>query len=152
MKLNLVGRSVLQRKAVTAVFVAFVTVGQLCAAVALQAATVSLTWTFNYAADVPCTTSVTKNCVTGFEYGTTPDGGATLVKIATVANPSTSSAGSAVSVAASFTQGAPFGSVVYYARTMGVDGNGNTLYSSPALATAVTIAPSAPSGLTVTVK
>lgn len=152
MRMNLMGRSVLQRKTVLVLIVAFVAVCQLSSAIALQAATVSLTWTFNYAVDVPCTTSVTKNCVTGFEYGTTPDGGTTLVKIATVANPSTSSSGSSVSVAVSFSQGAPFGPVVYYARTIGLDGNGNTLYSSPALATAVTIAPSAPSGLTATVK
>jgi len=33
--------------------------------------------------------TVTKNCVTGFEYGTTPDGGTTLVKIGIAPNPST---------------------------------------------------------------
>jgi hypothetical protein len=54
-----------------------------------------------------------------------------------------------VAVTASFTQGSPYGSVVYYARTVGLDGNGNTFYSSVALATAVQIAPKAPTGLSV---
>jgi len=41
---------------------------------------------------------------------------------------------------------------VYYARTIGLDGNGNTIYSTPSLASAVQIVPTAPTGLTVTVR
>ncbi len=128
----------------------FAVVLQLCFAEPALAASVTLSWTYNYTVDVACTSSVTKNCVSGFEYGTTPDGGTTLSKVGTVANPTPSTSG-ATAVSTSFTQGPPYGSVVYYARTIGLDGNGNTIYSAPALASAVQIVPSAPTGLTVTV-
>ncbi len=128
----------------------FALVLRLCFAVPALAASVTLNWTYNYTIDVPCTSSVTKNCVSGFEYGTTPDGGTTLSKLGTVSNPTPATSG-ATAVSASFTQGPPYGSVVYYARTIGIDGNGNTIYSTPSLASAVQIVPTAPTGLTVTV-
>jgi hypothetical protein len=121
----------------------------LCFAGAALAASVTLNWTFNYTVDVACSTTVTKNCVSGFEYGTTADGGTTLAKIGMVANPTTTSNATAIST--SFTQGGPYGAVVYYARTVGLDGSGNTIYSSAALASAVKIVPAAPTGLVVTV-
>ena len=124
---------------------------QLSLAGPAAAASVTLSWSYNYSVDVPCSSTVTKNCVSGFEYGTTPDGGTTLNKIGTVGNPTPAGSG-ATAVTASFTQGPPYGSVVYYARTIGLDGNGNTLYSTVALATAVQIVPTAPTGLIVTVR
>jgi hypothetical protein len=123
---------------------------QLCVVGPAAAASVTLSWSYNYTVDVPCTSSVTKNCVSGFEYGTTPDGGTTLNKIGTVSNPTPASSGS-TAVTTTFTQGPPYGSVIYYARTIGLDGNGNTLYSTVALATAVQIVPTAPTGLTVAI-
>ena len=51
-----------------------------------------------------------------------------------------------------FTQGPPYGAVVYYARTAGLDGNGNAVFSVPALAASTQITPGAPTNLTVTVK
>jgi hypothetical protein len=118
---------------------------------AAEAAAITLTWTFNYSVDPACTTTLTSNCVTGFEYGTTPDSGKTLVKIGTAANPATTS-GTATSLSTGFTQGPPYGAVVYYARTAGLDGNGNAVFSVPALAASTQIAPGAPTNLTVTVK
>ena len=123
---------------------------QLCVVGPAAAASVTLSWSYNYTVDVPCTSSVTKNCVSGFEYGRTPDGGTTLNKIGTVSNPTPASSGS-IAVTTTFTQGPPYGSVIYYARTIGLDGNGNTLYSTVALATAVQIVPTAPTGLTVAI-
>lgn len=123
---------------------------QLCLAGSAAAASVTLNWSYNYTVDIPCASTVTKNCVSGFEYGTTPDGGTTLNKIGTVSNPTAAASGS-TAVTTTFTQGPPYGSVVYYARTIGFDGNGNTLYSSVALATAVQITPTAPTGLTVSI-
>jgi hypothetical protein len=120
-------------------------------ATAAEAATITLTWTFNYSVDPACTTTLTSNCVTGFEYGTTPDSGKTLVKIGTAANPATTS-GAATSLSTGFTQGPPYGAVVYYARTAGLDGNGNVVFSVPALAASTQITPGAPTNLTVTVK
>jgi hypothetical protein len=113
------------------------------------AATVTLSWTFNYTVDTACTATVTKNCVSGFEYGTTPDSGTTLLKVGTMANPTPATTG-ATAVTTSFTQGPPYGSVVYYARTIGLDGTGTAVYSSVALSSTTHIVPGAPTGLTVT--
>jgi hypothetical protein len=52
----------------------------LLMASAAEAASNTLSWTFNYSVDPVCSTTVTTNCVNGFEYGTTPDAGKTLVK------------------------------------------------------------------------
>jgi hypothetical protein len=122
---------------------------QLLMVVAAHAASITLAWSFNYAVDPACSTTLTKNCVTGFEYGTTPDGGKTLVKIGTAANPA--SATGTTNVTAQFTQGPPYGSVVYYARTAGVDGNGNVVYSAVALSASTQITPASPTNLTITV-
>jgi hypothetical protein len=130
---------------------AAVLVTSLFFATAAEAATITLTWTFNYSVDPACTTSLTSNCVTGFEYGTTPDSGKTLVKVGTAANPATTS-GTATSVSTGFTQGPPYGAVVYYARTAGLDGNGNLVFSVPALSASTQVTPGAPTNLTVTVK
>jgi hypothetical protein len=137
-------------KVVQAIAAGALIAAQLCLAGAAAAASVTLSWTFNYTVDVPCSSTVAKNCVSGFEYGTTPDGGTTLTKIGTVANPTAATTG-ATAVTTSFTQGPPYGAVVYYARTIGADGNGNTVYSSAALASSVQIVPAPPTGLTVTV-
>jgi hypothetical protein len=80
---------------------------QLMTAVVAHAASITLNWGFNYTVDPVCTTTVTKNCVTGFEYGTTPDGGTTLVKIGIAANPATTAASGSTSVSVQFTQGPP---------------------------------------------
>ena len=129
-----------------AVFLMLVHLGMATVA---SAATVTLSWVFNYTVDTACTATVTKNCVSGFEYGTTPDSGMTLVKIGTMGNPAPSTTG-ATAVTTSFTQGPPYGSVVYYARTIGVDGTGTTVFSSVALSSSTHIVPAAPTGLTVT--
>jgi hypothetical protein len=42
--------------------------------------------------------------------------------------------------------------VVYYARTSGLDVNGNAVFSTPAVAASVQVTPTAPTNLTVTVK
>jgi len=125
---------------------------QLMTAVVAHAASISLNWGFNYTVDPVCTTTVTKNCVTGFEYGTTPDGGTTLVKIGIAANPATTAASGATSVSVQFTQGPPYGAVVFYARTMGLDGNGNVIFSAVAVAPSAQITPASPSNLVITVK
>jgi hypothetical protein len=99
-----------------------------------------------------CSTTVTTNCVNGFEYGTTPDGGKTLVKIGVAPNPTPAVGNTATSVSVQFTQGPPYGAVVYYARTSGLDVNGNSVFSTPAVAASVQVTPTAPTNLTVTVK
>jgi hypothetical protein len=125
---------------------------QLMTAVVAHAASITLNWSFNYTVDPVCTTSVTKNCVTGFEYGTTPDGGTTLVKIGVAPNPATTAASGATNVSVQFTQGPPYGSVVFYARTTGLDGNGNAIFSAVAVAPSAQITPASPSNLVITVK
>jgi len=144
------GTSKGRSKSILVALAAGAVVLQLCVAGPAAAASVTLSWSYNYTVDVPCTSSVTKNCVSGFESATTPDGGTTLNKIGTVSNPTPASSGS-TAVTTTFTQGPPYGSVIYYARTIGLDGNGNTLYSTVALATAVQIVPTAPTGLTVAI-
>ena len=124
----------------------------LLMASAAEAASITLSWTFNYSVDPVCSTTVTSNCVNGFEYGTTPDGGKTLVKIGIAPNPTPASGNTATSVSVQFTQGPPYGAVVFYARTSGLDVNGNMVFSTPALASSVQITPAAPTNLTVTVK
>ena len=124
----------------------------LVMASAAEAASITLSWTFNYSVDPVCSTTVTTNCVNGFEYGTTPDGGHTLVKIGIAPNPTPANGNTATSVSVQFTQGPPYGAVVFYARTSGLDVNGNTVFSTPVLALSVQITPSAPTNLTVTVK
>jgi hypothetical protein len=121
-------------------------------ATAAEAASITLSWTFNYAVDPACSTAVTTNCVSGFEYGTTVDSGKTLVKIGTAPNATAGAGSTATSVSVQFTQGPPYGAVVFYARTSGLDANGNIVFSVPALASAAQITPGAPTNLTVTVK
>jgi hypothetical protein len=140
----------ISRKA-SAGFLAIALVSSLFFATAAEAAAITLSWTFNYSVDPACTTTLTSNCVTGFEYGTTPDSGKTLVKIGTAPNPATTT-GSGTSLSTQFTQGPPYGAVIYYARTSGLDGNGNVVFSVPALAASTQITPGAPTNLTVTVK
>jgi len=125
---------------------------QLMTAAVAHAASVTLNWSFNYTVDPVCTTTVTKNCVTGFEYGTTPDGGTTLVKIGVAPNPATTAATGATSVSVQFTQGPPYGAVVFYACTMGLDSNGNVIFSVVAVAPSAQITPASPSNLVITVK
>lgn len=117
---------------------------------AAEAASITLSWTFNYSGEPVCTASLTTNCVSGFEYGTTPDGGKTLVKIGTAPQRAPASGNIATTLSVGFTQGPPYGAVVYYARTSGLDVNGNAVFSAPALASSVQIAPTAPTNLTVT--
>lgn len=112
----------------------------------VEAASVTLTWSFDYSVDPGCTAALAKNCVTGFEYGTTPDGGATLNKIGTVPNPNPVPTAPTNGITASFKQGPPYGAVVYYARTTALDGNGKIVFSTPVLAQAVTVNPGQPSG------
>jgi hypothetical protein len=132
--------------------IGFALLAQLMTAVVAHAASVTLNWSFNYTVDPVCSTAVTKNCVTGFEYGTTPDGGTTLVKIGVAPNPATTAASGSTSVSVQFTQGPPYGAVVFYARTMGLDPNGNVIYSAVAVAPSAQITPASPSNLVITVK
>jgi hypothetical protein len=115
----------------------------------VQAASVTLSWSYDYSVDPGCTSTLVKNCVTGFEYGTTPDGGVTLNKIGTVSNPNPVPTTLTNGISAAFKQGPPYGSVVYYARATAVDGNGNQVFSSPAMAQAVQINPGQPQNVTV---
>jgi hypothetical protein len=125
---------------------------QLMTAVVAHAASVTLNWSFNYSVDPVCSTTVTKSCVTGFEYGITPDGGTTLVKIGIAPNPATTAASGSAAVSVQFTQGSPYGPVIFYARTMGLDLNGNVIYSAVAVAPSAQITPASPSNLVITVK
>lgn len=115
----------------------------------VHAASVTLSWTFDYSVDPGCTATPSKNCVTGFEYGTTPDGGVTLNKIGTVPNPSPVPTTLTNGITAAFKQGPPYGSVVYYVRTTGADGNGNPVFSSAAVAPPVQINPGQPLNVAV---
>jgi hypothetical protein len=108
---------------------------------AVLAASVTLSWSFNYSVDPGCASTSAKNCVTGFEYGTTPDNGVTLNKIGTVSNPSPIPTGPANGITVAFQQGPPYGSVVYYVRTVGTDGNGNPVFSAEAHAQPVKLKP-----------
>jgi len=116
----------------------------------VHAAAVTLSWSYDYSVDPGCTTTLVKNCVTGFEYGTTPDGGVTLNKIGTAPNPSPVPTVLTNGISVSFKQGPPYGSVVYYARATGLDGNGNPVFSTAAVATAVQVNPSQPQSVAVT--
>jgi hypothetical protein len=147
LKINWYGIS---RKALAG-FVAIALAAGLFFATATEAAAITLCWTFNYSVDQACTTTLTSNCVTGFEYETTPDWGKTLMKIGTAPNPATTT-GIATSLSTQFTQGPPHGAVIYYARTSGLDGNGNVVFSAPARAASTQITPGAPTNLAVTVK
>jgi hypothetical protein len=115
----------------------------------VRAASVTLSWSFDYSVDPGCTATPSKNCVTGFEYGTTPDGGVTLNKIGSVPNPSPVPTTLTNGITAAFKQGPPYGSVVYYVRTSGADGSGNPVFSSAAVAQPVQINPGQPLNVTV---
>jgi hypothetical protein len=125
---------------------------QLMTAVVAHAASITMNRSFNYTVDPVGTTTVTKIRVTGSEYGTTPDGGTTLVKIGIAANPATTAASGATSISVQFTQGPPYGSVVFYARTMGLDANGIAVFSAVAVAPSAQITPASPSNLVITVE
>lgn len=144
-------RTVVRRIAEVGLIGIFVA-AQLLAAVAAHAASITLTWTFDYSIDPACTATVTKNCVTGFEYGTTPDSGKTLVKVGTAANPATLAASGSTNVSSQFSQGPPYGAVVFYARTMALDANGNAVFSAATLAPSAQITPASPSNLVITIK
>jgi len=110
-----------------------------------KAATVTLSWDYDYSVDPGCTSTVTAQCVTGFEYGTTPDAGVTLNKIGNAPNPSPVPTTLTTGISVVFKQGPPYGSVVYYVRASGV-GSAPTpvLFSKPLTATPVNIVPGAP--------
>lgn len=116
----------------------------------VHAASVTISWSYDYSVDPGCTATLTKNCVTGFEYGTTPDGGVTLNKIGTVTNPAPVPTILTSGISAAFKQGPLYGSVVYYARATGVDGSGNPVFSSAAVAAAIQINPGQPQSVTIT--
>jgi len=78
--------------------------------------------------------------------------GKTLVKIGTAANPDTTAASGATNVTAQFTQGPPYGAVVHYPRTIGLDGKGNVVYSTVAVAPSAQVTPASPFNLAITVK
>ena len=115
----------------------------------VHAASVTLSWSFDYSVDPGCASAGTKNCVNGFEYGATPDNGVTLNKIGTVPNPVPLPTTLTNGITAAFKQGPPYGSVVYYVRTSAVDGSGNSIFSSPAVAQPVQINPGQPLNVTV---
>ena len=138
------------RYAASVALIGVAVLARLMTAVVAHATSITLNWSFNYTVDPVCTTTVTKICATGFEYGTTPDGGTTLVKIGIAANPATTSASDATSISVQFTQGPPYGSVVFYARTMGLDANGNAVFS--AVAPSAQTTPASPSHLVITAK
>jgi len=116
----------------------------------VYAAAVTLTWSYDYSVDPGCNATPAKNCVTGFEYGTTPDGGTTLNKLGNVANPNPVPTTLTNGITASFKQGPPYGSVVYYVRATAVDGNSNPVFSSPALAAPAVVNPGQPQNVAVT--
>lgn len=116
----------------------------------VHAASVTITWSFDYSVDPGCASTSAKNCVSGFEYGTTPDGGVTLIRIGSVPNPSPLPTILTNGITAAFKQGPPYGSIVYYVRAAGVDGAGNPVFSSAAVAQAVQVNPGQPSNVTVT--
>jgi hypothetical protein len=116
----------------------------------VHAASVTLSWSFDYSVDPGCTAALTKNCVTGFEYGITPDGGVTLNKIGTAPNPNPVPTTLTNGITAAFKQGPPYGSIVYYVRTTAVDGNGNPIFSPAAVAQPVQIIPGQPQNVVVT--
>lgn len=115
----------------------------------VRAASVTLSWSFDYSVDPGCTATPAKNCINGFEYGTTSDGGVTLIKIGTVPNPNPVPTTLTNGINAGFKQGPPYGSVVYYVRTSGVDGSGNPVFSSAAVAQPAQINPGQPQNVTV---
>jgi hypothetical protein len=119
---------------------------QLLIAVVAHAASVTLAWSFDCTVDPACSTTLTKNCVTEFEYGKT------LVKIGVAANPATTAASGPTNVTVQFTQGPPYSAVVYYARTMGFDGSGNVVHSALDVAPSVQMVPASPANLAITVK
>lgn len=116
----------------------------------VHAASVTVTWSFDYSVDPGCTSTSAKNCVSGFEFGTTPDGGVTLNRIGSVPNPSPIPTTLTNGITAAFKQGPPYGSIVYYVRSAGVDGTGNPVFSSAAVAPAVQVNPGQPLNVTVT--
>jgi hypothetical protein len=63
----------------------------------------------------------------------------TLNKIGTAQNPNPIPTTPTNGITAALKHGPPYGSIVYYVRTAGVDGNGNTVFSSAAVASAVQV-------------
>jgi hypothetical protein len=116
----------------------------------VHAASVTLSWSFDYSVDPGCASTAAKNCVIGFEFGTTPDNGVTLNKIGSVPNPSPLPTTMTNGITAAFKQGPPYGSIVYYVRSSGVDGGGNPVFSAVAVAQPVQVNPGQPLNVTVT--
>jgi hypothetical protein len=78
--------------------------------------------------------------------------GKTLVKIGTAAYPDTTAASVQQTWPRNSRQGPPYGAVVYYARTIGLDGKGNVVYSTVAVAPSAQVTPASPFNLAITVK
>lgn len=120
----------------------------LCALVCIvtpapsKATTVSLNWTYDFVSNPPCSATVVKSCVTGFEYGTTVDAGKTLVKLGQFGN---------AGLIQNITQAFPFGPTVFYIRAIAVDASGATVFSTPQLAPSVNITASPVKTFTVTI-
>lgn len=120
----------------------------LFSALALSAASVDVSFNYDFTGGQACSTSVTSNCFDHFEVGLLAGSALnTLVSIPLPANPT----GQVNGIKGSFTLNAGFGQQTVSAVMVAKDGGGNRITSDPTKCTAqVVITPSAPAGLTVT--
>lgn len=111
---------------------------------------ITLTWHYDFSNFVPCSSTVTVGCVTGFTWGYTPaSGSAVTLKTSPVSVCSGSTQPETCTDTTNSTLG--IGSVNWFCVTNGIDNSGNKVTSSPANATS-TVQLVTPSGVVATLK
>lgn len=121
----------------------------MMAAVGARAATVTLTWSYDYSGLTLCSATVGTNCLDHFEMDDATSG--TPAPIATVANPANAS-GKVTAITGTF-QTSAFGQRVLAVTALGRDGSGNFVASDWTKCQGTfQITPSAPTGLAGTVQ
>ena len=106
-----------------------------------RAVQIDFAWDYDYAVDPACTTTLTTDCVTGFELS---DSSGVL---ATVSNPPNAT-GFVAGITTTVVKGPPYGQQTFSLVAMGVDGSGARIDSSSVTVTA-NIVPSRPQGFRV---
>ena len=111
-------------------------------AAGLRAATVTAVLSYNFTGSVVCSSTVTTNCLTGFQAGTYI--GSAFVSMVNIALP-TNPTGTVTGMSGSFPLVGVYGAIPIAAIVNGKDLNGNPISSNPQQAEAsVTVLPSAP--------
>ena len=110
---------------------------------------ISITFAYNFADAPPCSASVTKSCINGFQEGYLQ--GASQVQLHTDTTAVCTGSSQPLSCTMNFNAVIPIGSLTFYVVATGLDQNGAATTSNPANSSPVQVGADAPANVNVTV-